>query len=237
MINQYQWNMGNGLLTSNNDTIIHCYPFAGKYSVSVKITDASGCFNTLQFPDWVTVYENPIASFTSNETEITLLEPTVQFENQSIGDSIVYYNWNFGDYGNISSNQINPSHTYETLGSFTVTLIVKTSNGCTDTTNRIIEIGEDINIYIPNSFSPNDDQLNEEFFPEGTGISEEKYQLQVFDRWGELVFSTNKLSEHWKGLRVNGIEPLLEDTYIYKIDLQTIKGNKINKVGHVTLIR
>jgi gliding motility-associated-like protein len=61
--------------------------------------------------------------------------------------------------------------------------------------------------------------------------------LQVFDRWGELVFSTNKLSEHWKGLRVNGIEPLLEDTYIYKIDLQTIKGNKINKVGHVTLIR
>jgi gliding motility-associated-like protein len=237
MINQYQWNMGNGLLTSNNDTIIHCYPFAGKYSVSVKITDASGCFNTLQFPDWVTVYENPIASFTSNETEITLLEPTVQFENQSIGDSIVYYNWNFGDYSNISSNQINPSHTYESLGSFTVTLIVKTSNGCTDTTNRIIEIGEDINIYIPNSFSPNDDQLNEEFFPEGTGISEEKYQLQVFDRWGELVFSTNKLSEHWKGLRVNGIEPLLEDTYIYKIDLQTIKGNKINKVGHVTLIR
>jgi len=236
-LNQYQWNMGNGLLTTNNDTVVHCYPFAGKYTVSVRITDTSGCFNTLQFPDWVTVYENPIANFNSSPDEITLLEPIVQFENQSIGDSIILYNWNFGDFSSINSNSPNPSHTYSNLGTYTVTLIVKTSNGCTDTTKGIIEIIEDINIYIPNSFSPNDDALNEEFYPKGTGIAEEKYQMQIFDRWGELVFSTNNLSEHWKGLRVNGIEPLLEDTYIYKIDLQTVRGNKINKIGHVTLIR
>ena len=61
--------------------------------------------------------------------------------------------------------------------------------------------------------------------------------MQIFDRWGELVFSTTNLKDHWKGLRINGTEPLLQDTYIYKIDLQTIKGNKINKIGHVTLIR
>ncbi len=237
VINQYQWNMGNGLLTTNNDTINHCYPFAGNYNVSVKITDTSGCFNTLQFPNWVTVYENPIAGFNSSPDEITLLDPSVQFENQSTGDSIIYYNWNFGDFTNANYNQINPTYTYQNLGTYTVTLIVKTSDGCADTTKGIIEITEDINIYIPNSFSPNDDLLNEEFYPQGTGISEEKYQMQIFDRWGELVFSTTNLKDHWKGLRINGTEPLLQDTYIYKIDLQTIKGNKINKIGHVTLIR
>jgi gliding motility-associated-like protein len=236
-INQYQWNMGNGLLTANNDTINHCYPFSGRYSISVKITDTSGCFNTLQFPDWVTVYENPIAGFNSNPSEVTLLDPTVQFENQSIGDSIISYYWNFGDLTSFSSSQINTSHTYNNLGTYTVTLIVKTTNGCTDTTKGVIEITEDINVYIPNSFSPNDDELNEDFYPQGTGISEEKYQMQIFDRWGELVFSTNNLSEHWKGLRLNGAEPVLQDTYIYKIDLQTVKGNKINKIGHVTVIR
>ncbi len=166
-----------------------------------------------------------------------MLDPEIQFQDQSLGDSIVYYGWNFGDQTETITNQNAINHIYSNLGTFTVTLIVKTNEGCSDTINGVVEVIEDINVYIPNSFSPNDDNLNEEFFPQGTGISEEKYQMQIYDRWGELIFSTSKLNEHWKGFKKNGTEAVLQDTYIYKIDLQTIKGNKLNKVGHVNLIR
>ncbi len=236
-INQFQWNMGNGVLNTNNDTINYCYPFAGNYQVSVRITDTSGCFNNLLFPNWVNVQENPIASFISSPSEVTLIDPEIQFQDQSLGDSIVYYGWNFGDQTTTITNQNIINHIYSNLGTYTVTLIVKTNEGCSDTIKGTVEVLEDINVYIPNSFTPNDDNLNEEFFPQGTGISEEKYQMQIYDRWGELIFSTSKLDEHWKGLKSNGSEPVLQDTYIYKIDLQTIKGNKINKIGHVNLIR
>ena len=234
---QFQWNMGNGIITNNNDTINYCYQFAGNYQVSVKITDTSGCFNNLQFPNWVIVQENPVASFISTPSEVTLLDPEIQFQDQSLGDSIVYYGWNFGDLSATVTNQNIINHLYTNLGTYTVTLIIKTNEGCSDTINGVVEVIEDINVFIPNSFTPNEDNLNEEFYPQGTGISEEKYQMQIYDRWGELIFSTSKLDEHWKGFKSNGTEPVLQDTYIYKIDLQTVKGNKLNKVGHVNLIR
>jgi len=236
-INQYQWNMGNGLVTTNNDTINHCYPNAGNYTISVKITDTSGCFNTLQFPNWVKVNENPTAAFSSTPNEVTLFDPEILFQNQSTGNSISSYNWNFGDLTGTSTSQPNIYHTYSNAGVYNVTLIVRTNEGCSDTAKGIIEVIDDFNVYIPNSFTPNDDDVNEEFYPIGTGISEDKYLMEIYDRWGELIFTSNKFSVHWKGLRANGSEPVLQDTYIYRITLQSNKGVSVNKIGHVKVIR
>jgi len=234
---QYQWNMGNGFANINNDTINYCYQNEGSYNISINLTDASGCINTLQFNNWVNVYENPTAGFTSDVIEGTLVSPEVQFQNQSSGTNIISYNWNFGDQSGLSTTQEDISHIYENTGTYTVTLVVKTNEGCSDTAKGVIELLEDFNVYIPNTFTPNDDDVNEEFFPIGTGISEKNYQMKIYDRWGELIFSTNNLNEHWKGLRKNGVDPVLQDTYIYKINLQSVRGNIINKVGQVKVIR
>jgi len=236
-INQFQWNMGNGIITTNNDTINHCYQNSGNYTVSVKITDTSGCFNTLQFPNWVRVNENPTASFSSTPNEVTLFDPEILFQNQSTGSSISSYNWNFGDLTGTTTSQENIYHTYTNAGVYTVTLIVRTNEGCSDTAKGIIEVLDDFNVYIPNSFTPNDDDVNEEFYPVGTGISENNYLMEIYDRWGELIFTSNKLSIHWKGLRKNGTEPVMQDTYIYRITLQSNKGLSINKIGQVKVIR
>jgi gliding motility-associated-like protein len=234
---QYQWNMGNGFANINNDTIIYCYQNEGSYSISIKLTDASGCINTIQFNNWVNVYENPTAGFSSEVIDGTFVSPEVQFQNQSSGTNITSYNWNFGDQSGLSTTQLDISHIFENTGTYTVTLIVNTNEGCSDTAKSVIELLEDFNVYIPNTFTPNDDDVNEEFFPIGTGISEKNYQMKIYDRWGELIFSTNNLNEHWKGLRKNGVDPVLQDTYIYKINLQSLKGNIINKVGQVKVIR
>lgn len=236
-INLYQWNMGNGLVTTNNDTINYCYQNSGIYTVSVKITDTSGCFNTLQFPNWVKVNENPVAAFSSTPNEVTLFDPEVYFENQSTGNGITSYNWNFGDLSGLSTSQPNIYHSYTNAGVYTVTLIVKTNEGCADTAKGIIEVLDDFNVYIPNTFTPNEDDVNEEFYPVGTGISEDKYLMEIYDRWGELIFTSNKLSVHWKGYRANGTEPVLQDTYIYRITLQSNKGIIVNKIGHVKVVR
>ncbi|MBK7818626.1 MAG: gliding motility-associated C-terminal domain-containing protein [Sphingobacteriaceae bacterium] len=96
----------------------------------------------------------------------------------------------------------------------------------------------DVGIYIPNAFSPDDNNLNESFYPKGYGIkAEDKYKLEIFDRWGELLFSSNELHKGWNG-RAKGTNTVVEEgVYIYKILITDLQGYKKYFVGHVTVVR
>jgi gliding motility-associated-like protein len=236
-INDVQWNFGDGSLLSLNDTVNHCYELPGAYSVSIRITDNNNCSNNLIFPNWVIVYENPIALFDYLPTNITLLNPNVSFTSQSLGDSIITYSWSFGDQQNVGVQGQIVEHTYEAAGIYDVQLAVQTVYGCVDTVKRSIEVFEDFNVYIPNSFSPNGDGLNEEFYPQGTGISDLKYSFEIYDRWGELIFATTDSTKHWNGIKSGGSNVVQQDVYVYKITCQSTKGDKYSKTGHVTLIK
>ena len=232
-ITNWNWDIGFGPVTGNNrDSIYNCYSEPGQYTVKVSLVDANGCTNNLVFPNWVVVYENPTASFFVNQSETTIIDPNIVFTSNSVGANLL--NWNFGDGEGLTSNVSTTTHTYSTLGTYTITLLTTSQNLCTDTATGTISIVEDINIFIPNSFSPNGDGVNDEFFPTGTGISKENYSMEIYNRWGEMIFSTTDLSEHWKG---NNSVTTLQDTFVYKINLKTIKGNKIVRTGTVTLIR
>jgi len=92
-------------------------------------------------------------------------------------------------------------------------------------------------LYIPNAFTPNGDGLNDTFGAVGEGITE--YDMQIFNRWGNLIFESNEIKIRWDGYYHNEMAPL--GVYVYKISAKgpSTNGkskNLINESGSVTLV-
>ena len=116
-------------------------------------------------------------------------------------------------------------------------LTVTSPNGCTDTVSHPVCIDSDVSIYAPNAFTPNGNGLNETFLPVGYGLDPEKYQLWIFDRWGNLIFTTTDMNLGWDGRVQGGSEICQIDTYVWKVVASDIAGNYHSLIGAVNLIR
>ena len=98
-------------------------------------------------------------------------------------------------------------------------------------------IPEEIYYYIPNTFTPNDDEINNEFKPIfSNGISPNNYSLYIFNRWGELLFESHNKEVGWDG--TYGEKTSLPDTYIWKVEFKEELSNKKHiEVGNVNLVK
>ena len=125
----WAWDFADGnSQTTSNTSVTHTYNTAGNFPVSVIITDTNGC--TTSKVKTVVVVAPPNASFTASPLFACTAPLTVNFINTSSSSGAVTYSWNFGN-GNTSTQQ-NPSYTYNSAGSYPVSLIVN-QGGCTDT--------------------------------------------------------------------------------------------------------
>ncbi len=192
---------------------------------SFKVTD--GCGSVAKDSVWVTVAPFPIAAFNYSPNSGSPL--SVQFNNQSSDTN--YVKWYFGD-GNIS-NQVNPFHSYSLPGKYFVGLVISDSIGCKDSISLEIELKMDYYVYVPNTFTPNGDIINDRIKVEAIGI--EGLVWQIFNRWGLMVFSTNKLQDSWDG-KINGKQSP-EGVYSYKIILFLPFGDIKEQTGIFTLVR
>ncbi|MCX8080245.1 MAG: gliding motility-associated C-terminal domain-containing protein [Bacteroidia bacterium] len=104
---------------------------------------------------------------------------------------------------------------------------------CRNQDEVCVDITKEYEIYIPNSFSPNGDGVNDEFFVKGNGILE--IDFMIFDRWGKLIFRTKNFGEPWNG-EFEG-KPCKQDVYVYKAKIKGLDGKWIHKTGHITLLR
>jgi len=233
-ITNYSWNMGDGTVNSIVNSIVYTYTNAGLYNIVITIKDNNNCTNTVA--GQVTVFANPTANFTYEPQSITTLEPDVTFADLSMGSNLTYA-WNFGDSLNTVSFNQNPNFTYPHAGVYMVQLAIKDGNNCVDTIYKPLTVLQDFVVYIPNAFSPNGDGINEEFFPQGVGIAKEKYNFMIFDRWGEMIFSSTDIDNHWNGKKQGHDKLVQEDTYIYKLICRSVNGEKFSKTGHVHVVR
>ena len=183
----------------------------------------------------MTVHPQPVASYTADPTETTILTPEITFTDLSIGAKT--WHWSFGDVLNSSSNEQHPTYEYQDTGTFHTQLTVTNEFGCTDTATQKIKIEADYLFFIPNTFTPNDDGLNEIFRPLTLGVDVAEYDFWVFDRWGDLIFHTNNTQVGWDGRANGGQFPAQQDTYVWKITLKDVMGYKHRYVGHINLIR
>lgn len=89
-----------------------------------------------------------------------------------------------------TSNQQHSTYMYTEPSTYAVAPVVKNDIGCTDTLIRPIVVGEDFGIYVPNAFTPNNNDINDVFQPKGFGVVD--YELQIFD-FGEKKYLEQKL--------------------------------------------
>jgi gliding motility-associated-like protein len=231
----YNWNMGNGAVGDNVPVENACYTSAGIYTVTSTVMDMNGCSNSVSYT--IEVYPQPVADFNHAPIKpIINIDQEVTFTDASWGAPIVSWNWYFMNTAQYTSTQQNPVFSYTEPGTYVVALVVKSDHGCTDTILRPIVVGEDFGIYVPNAFTPNEDGLNDIFQPKGFGVV--KYELNVFDRWGEKVFHTEKFEEGWDGkFQGRSGDVIEEGVYTWMINCTSVFGKAHELKGHVTLIR
>lgn len=240
-ITNWNWDFGDPVSGTDNTSSLqnptHIYSSAGTYIVTLTATSAAGCQNSKTFS--VVVFPGPTAEFSFTPASPINLGDLVTFSDQSAGTPVQWW-WDFGD-GDTSVLQ-NPEHSFPDISSYTVTLIVTTQNGCTDTVKYPVEILH-FAFYIPNAFTPGVDGINDYFFGKGVGIVE--YEMDIFDRWGNHIFycRINDLPQTppcmWDGKVEAGTsnERVQEDIYIWKVKLLDIFGETHKYIGTVTVVR
>lgn len=233
-IQTYNWNLGNGF-SGTASTAQGCYDAIGIYTINVQATSIYGCVNSTTHT--VEVYPVPVADFNHAPIKpIINIDGEVVFTDASHGANITSWQWYFMNTAQYTSVQQNPTFMYTEPGNYVVALVVKSDKGCVDTILRPLVVGEDFGIYVPNAFTPNSDGLNDVFQPKGFGVVD--YELFVFDRWGEKVFSTKKFEEGWDGtFQGRGNKGCEQGTYVWLIRCTSVFSKAHELKGHVTLIR
>ena len=230
----YQWDFGDGN-SGNSTSPSHNFEAWGKYPVTLTVANTERCVVTESKPDFITVNPNPVANFMADPWIATMDNPIINFIDSTlvIDGGIDSYDWDFGD--NDNSSEQNPEHSYGKPGDYNVTLLVTSDKSCPDTITKLVSITEFVKMYIPSAFAPDGAiSENRKFTIKGTPIDD--FQLYIFNRYGQQVWSTHNFEVYWDGTDMNGLE-VPAGTYIYKIAGTDYKKRNISYKGSVTLIR
>jgi gliding motility-associated-like protein len=133
-------------------------------------------------------------------------------------------------------------HEYKLIDEYRIQLIVNNKFGCLDTASTIVRTDADIifpNVFTPNTLGSSGGQYdvkslsNDVFFPYTSGVI--YYKLQIFDRWGELIFESNDVNIGWDGYYKGKL--CEQGVYIWKASVKLSNGKTFNKTSDVTLLR
>ena len=235
----YLWDFGDGnTATGANPTNI--YVNSGTYDVELTIITAFGCETIIDSLAYINVYPGPTADFIASPNPASSLSPLVTFTDIStVASEITNWAWDFGDLlstTDVSSLQ-HPTYTYQGAGYNTVTLIVTNQYGCIDTAQQVIQIIDDFVFFAPNAFTPDEDGVNDIFLPQGIGYDINTFNMMIFDRWGNMIYSTDDYNKGWDGRANGGAEVAQIDVYVWKVSLKDNQGKPHKYIGHVTIVK
>ncbi len=228
------WTFEGGGTQVGCGSVTQQYGSAGVFDVTLTITDALGCMNSLTNTDMITIYPEVNASFGVNVYEQSILNPVFHFTNTST--NATSYFWEFGD-GN-TSTQTSPTHTYDDQpGVYHITLYATNAAGCRDSAVAVVSVIDELIFYVPNAFTPDGDEFNNVFFPVfSSGFDGQNYTLLIFDRWGEVIFESHNVDFGWDGTYIG--ELCKEGVYTWKITIKERNKDKHHEyVGHVNLLK
>jgi gliding motility-associated-like protein len=229
----YTWDFNNGQ-TKNDSVVFYIYPKSGIFDLT--LTAKLGiCSTSKTMKGYIHVVDVPNAiEYTQSVNEIDFYNPEIQFQTTT---NAKYYFWDFGD-GKTSTYK-NPKHTFpETPGEYLVSFSASNLlNKCGMTISRSILMPEPVIYFIPNTFTPNGDELNNTFQPIFTyGYDAQNYSFYIYDRWGSLLFESHDPKIGWDG--TFGDNLVQNDTYVWKLEFkEKIQEYKHVKTGHVNVLR
>jgi len=204
------------------------YPIAGNYRVKVEMILSNGKICNTYEQD-IEVWKQAVADFSWMPIQIDIVEPEVTFTNQSFGAT--QYNWMFSDGASYSTNDV--KHSFTDTGVFNITLVASNINGCDSTITKSLRVLDIYRMFIPDAFSPNEDDVNTVWAPKFTSLK--TIEVSVFNRWGEKIFASTEDGGKWDG-KYNG-KACEEGIYFYNIKVRDNRKKWHYYSGTVTLLR
>ncbi|MFO8235051.1 MAG: PKD domain-containing protein [Bacteroidales bacterium] len=236
---EFEWDFGDNNI-STHENPVHTYYESGEYTVELSTTGPDGSEVTAD--TIITVHDVPQAAFDIAPNELYIPEQHLQCYNMSVDAE--KYLWKFGD--DSTSREENPTHEYQDTGSYPIELHVWSEHECYDSTREedAVLVKQSGQIKFPSGFTPNTDgpvggrynpnsKDNDIFHPIAEGVDE--YHLEIFNRWGVLVFSSDNIEIGWDGYFEGKLAP--EGVYIYKVSGRYNNGQSFERVGDFVLIR
>ena len=234
------WEISNGDYVLNQEQLDINFAAPGTYDVTLSVVTSIGCAYSTTVPNFLTSFDPPQAGYIADPQPTDANNTVINFTDMSLGN-IAAYDWifNLGAPLGTSAAQ-NPTFTFPqgTGGEYPVRLTVTDVNGCTDFIEGSIIIRNIFQYYIPNTFTPNNDGLNDVVSMVGSDIDENKFKLEVFNRWGDIVFRTNNPETVWTGNTYNGAYYCPEGVYNWTaVVVSKTTGERFEIQGHLNLIR
>ncbi len=229
---QITWKFSNGE-TSKVISPTHTYSNPGLHSVSLEIISPIGCVVSKEYKNLIKALPHPESEFEINIIETMRLENKVNFINKSQYGEL--HNWFLDD--KLFSTDKNPTHLFSDTGNYEISLIVNNKIGCTDTVTKNLYLSLPNSFYIPNAFSPNNDGINDSFSGKGYVNNLKTFTLNIWNRWGELVFFTSNPFFKWNGTIQNTGRICPPGIYTFNLDMVDQFNKRINNKGSIALIR
>ncbi len=227
-INTWNWYFPDGG-TANGQTASHAFSIAGKKNIVLKAEATNGCSS---LPVSKSILVNKASVYAGADTII--IQDTYFRLNGVIsqaGDKPVSLKWT-PEEGLENSASLTTKGTTEKDQQFTLT--ATTAEGCKAEDAVQVIVFKGAAIYVPTGFSPNHDGKNELLRPRFIGIKK-IFNFSVYNRWGQMIFSTNRQDDGWDGT-VNGKDQPV-GTYVWTLKVEDVLGNIHEKKGTATLLR
>lgn len=230
---QYAWSPSLWLDNPNTGTPKSSPDSTITYKVTGK--DSLGCFKDEGSVN-LTVYPKPAIEITNGDNIIVQAGSSVKLLTKNSSD-IIDWKWYPGKWLSCGSCQEPVANANDNI----IYKVIATNEGHCQASDEITinVICNDANVYIPNTFSPNNDGSNDVFYPRGTGLYNIK-SFKIFNRWGQVVFSKGQMSANdpqygWDGTLNGAILP--SDVYVYIVEVVCSNNVTLPIKGNVTLIR
>ncbi len=216
------WNYGDGLTGSGNPTQ-HIYSAAGSYNVALYAVTKNGCVSsTIQ--KIINIYGTDANA--GSDINAAEFQPV-----QLHGTGGISYQWS-PPFGLNNPGIADPIAILSKDQTYYLTAF--TPQGCSSVDTITIKVYKGPEIYVPNAFSPNNDDLNDVFKVIAVGIIEFKY-FRIYNRWGQEVFETSDSNRGWDGTFNGRKQP--PDVYVWTTSARDFLGNLIFRKGFVMLVR
>jgi gliding motility-associated-like protein len=231
-----RWYFDDGETVQSIGTASHSYEQAGMYFPWLEITDQNGCITRDTANNPIIVWPTPYAGFAADPGVAILPNTVIGFENYS--NNADTYLWTFDSFGQSTAEDTTFRFPEERADTYVVKLVAVNQYGCADSTIRQVIVQEDIDIYIPNSFTPDYDGINDVWQIQGRGYQGLGYELLIFNRWGDVIFETTDPLTAWTGNVDNGQTFAPDGIYFYRIRIRDVQFD-INHLyeGHIVLVR
>ena len=228
---QYVWNFGTGNPSASAEPTFN-YEEAGLYDVSLNVTTSNGCSDSNDRKDYILVNPVPRAGFNLSALEATVIDPLIEMISSAVQADTVWYVISTEDtlYG------LNQAYVFpDSAGLYNIHQFVGNEFGCVDSMSRDITITTGYRIYIPNSFSPNGDEVNDYFRAYGEGM--QGYHTYIFNRWGQQVYASYDMENGWDGKPFASEDIAPPGVYLYKMEVTDDRGFVHRYEGVVNLMK